>query len=196
MKKFILTTEILCAVVAVVFGVLWVRYPNGHHYDALGALFTGITALLEIVRHLFGNEGSDIEHLEEALKGTAESLQKLIAAQASGPVPPPQQAAAKISPAKPDPMYAAVALRAEIEKRVREYAKLKGIADADVFPDISALLNRIPNMNEVFRQGVHLFLNQTNDLAHVPEAFVVWAASNGKTYVDLLDLVIKNARTA
>ena len=179
----------------VVLAILWVREPE-RHYDAWLGVSVAILAVLEFLKRTveapeLKAEARDqiasglrqaLETYKEAEKRAAEQERALAEKQRNQPPAPTKQdqEIARFSKI--------ISLRSEVESRLREYARLKGVDDTGKNP--SEVLAEL-NMNEGWKNPLQEFLKHTADLVHEPEPFLDWAAQDGHVYVDVLEILLR-----
>jgi hypothetical protein len=82
-------------------------------------------------------------------------------------------------------------IASEVESRLREYTKLRGVDDRGKTP--SEHLGEL-DINRTWKQALQEFLKHTNDLAHEPKPLLKWAAQDGHIYVNILDICLDESR--
>jgi hypothetical protein len=197
------TVEFLLAAAGIVFAVDWYRYPE-HGYDKLLAISVAVLALVDILRRQFKDEPEqegekkDRKDFEEKIRKALDTLNEAVrktaqTAQTAQPVP-------SITPAvklpHEDPagkeFSAILNFREQIDTRLKEYAKLRHV---DVTGRSSQELLDLVGMNATFKNGIRDYLDRTTDLIHMSVPMREWAVTNGTTFVGVLDMLIKNAKT-
>ena len=182
----------------VVLAVQWARHPD-QHYDAWLGVSVAIVPLLELAKRKF-DEPHDKKAQKEIVEGSVrqalkdyEDAKNLAAEQKKSQA---AQAAKERERPTVDPMLEKytkiVALRSNLESRMQEYAKLRGIEPAGKSP--SELLGLL-TMPDSWKQGIADFLKHTDDPAHEPQAMVDWAAENAHVYIGVLDTLLGNQKS-
>jgi len=194
------TTEFLLAVTSIVFAAAWYRHPECN-YEKLLAISVAVLAFVELVRRKLRDEPQQERDRKERKSNedkVAKALSELAKAQQK-PAPIPQSAPAP-QPAGQFPpedletkqFRTILDFRDEIDARLKEYAKLHLVDVTD--RSGQQLLDLVP-IDKAFSDGIRNYLDTTEDLVHLSEPVAKWAATSGTTFVGVLDMLIKNAKT-
>ncbi|MGH7984168.1 MAG: hypothetical protein ACREFF_13655 [Candidatus Udaeobacter sp.] len=191
MNTFFVILQLILLLAGVGFAVAWAAHPEGH-YDIPLAISVALAALLEFVKRLVKEE-PEKKAAEKERQRWLDAINALAAAQKQAQTEStssPERPAKSAPVAEVDPIAIVVTARQRVESLIREYALA---TERDSTGSADSVLARVP-MDNAFRDGILLFLNKTDDLAHQPGPIIQWAASNGEKYVELLQFLIGNAK--
>lgn len=200
-KTLLTYCQVFLLGIGVVLAVLWVREEQ-HRYDAWLAASVAILALLEFLKHRIEKPELSPEQLKQMNDLFRKQLESFAQAQRQAAeqerlakeknIPVPVQTPKEAQVAR---FTRIIERRNEVESKMREYAKAKGIKDdGKKAPELLAELHLEPTWDKGVRS--YLEITDNKDLPRQPEPMLEWADQEGHKFINVFEILLKNVKSA
>jgi len=189
--------QVVFLLAGVVLAILWVRHPD-KHYDAWLGLSVATIPILELVKRKLDEprekgvqEGIVTGALQKVLNDFEAAKRRGAEQEKSRAAQEAKERERPTTDLRVEKYTAVVTFRTDLESRMQELAKLRGIDP--IGKTVSELLASL-SMPESWKKGIAGFLKLTDNLAHEPEAMVDWAVTSGPVYIGVLNTLIEGKK--